>query len=103
MGIPSYFLHIVKRHPSILKKIALLGPNIDNFYADCNGIIYNAVYETVIGTKNIDVYEAEIIIAVYSFVYGIVNDAITVCIKVINIWSEQGDFFKNGWVAFNNV
>ena len=64
MGIPSYFLHIVKRHPSILKKIALLGPNIDNFYADCNGIIYNAVYETVIGTKNIDVYEAEIIIAV---------------------------------------
>jgi 5'-3' exonuclease len=64
MGIPSYFLHIVKRHPAILKKIALLGPNIDNFYADCNGIIYNAVYETVLGTKNIDVYEAEIILAV---------------------------------------
>ena len=64
MGIPSYFLHIVKRHPAILKKIALLGANIDNFYADCNGIIYNAVYETVIGTKNIDVYEAEIILAV---------------------------------------
>lgn len=38
-----------------------------------------------------------------SFVYGIVNDTIAVCIKVINIGSEECNFFKNGWVAFYDV
>jgi len=38
-----------------------------------------------------------------SFVHGIINDAIAVCIKVINAGSKQGNFFENGWVAFDNV
>jgi 5'-3' exonuclease len=42
MGIPSYFLHIVNNHRNIIKKI--YKNNIDNFYLDCNSIIYDAYY-----------------------------------------------------------
>ena len=42
MGIPSYFSNIVKRHKSIIKKLAGL-PLIHNLYMDTNGLIYDAV------------------------------------------------------------
>jgi 5'-3' exonuclease len=42
MGIPSYFSNIVKRHKSIIKKLAGL-PQIHNLYMDTNGLIYDAV------------------------------------------------------------
>jgi uncharacterized membrane protein YgcG len=42
MGIPSYFSNIVKRHKSIIKRLAGL-PQIHNLYMDTNGLIYDAV------------------------------------------------------------
>ena len=42
MGIPSYFLHIVKNHRNIIKN--LNKKEIDNFYLDCNSIIYDSYY-----------------------------------------------------------
>ena len=43
MGIPSYFAHVVRRHRAILQKIEAFGGPIDNFYMDCNSLIYDAV------------------------------------------------------------
>jgi len=66
MGIPSYFLQVVKVYKNIIKNIVDLKKdgNVDNFYADCNGIIYDAVKDISFVNKSIDVYESEIIIAV---------------------------------------
>ena len=44
MGIPSYFSYIVKNHPEILKQLQLIGFSVNNFYLDCNSIIYDAIY-----------------------------------------------------------
>ena len=43
MGIPSYFSYIVKNHASILHKLSLTHFTVDNFYLDCNSIIYDVV------------------------------------------------------------
>ena len=43
MGIPSYFAHVVKRHRAIMKKRSCFRRPIDNFYMDCNSLIYDAV------------------------------------------------------------
>lgn len=48
MGIPSYFSNVVKRHKSIIKRLAGL-PKIHNLYMDTNGLIYDAV--RVIGSN----------------------------------------------------
>ena len=42
MGIPSYFSHIVKNHPNIIKKYVKDVLTVDNLYLDCNSIIYDA-------------------------------------------------------------
>jgi 5'-3' exonuclease len=42
MGIPSYFSHLVKNHPSIIKKYVKDILKVDNLYLDCNSIIYDA-------------------------------------------------------------
>lgn len=44
MGIPSYFAHIVRKHRSIIKHITAVG-TVDNFYLDCNSLIYDAVHK----------------------------------------------------------
>ena len=41
MGIPSYFLYIVKNHPEIIKKFIKNVFKVDNLYLDCNSIIYD--------------------------------------------------------------
>ena len=46
MGIPSYFSYIIKNHASIIKKIEKSKLNINNFYLDCNSIIYDCVHST---------------------------------------------------------
>jgi len=64
MGIPSYFSNIVKRHKSIIKRLAGL-PRIHNLYMDTNGLIYDAV--RVVGSNrgiSNDEYEALIITTV---------------------------------------
>lgn len=42
MGIPYFFSHLVKNHPSIIKKYIKNAFNVDNLYLDCNSIIYDA-------------------------------------------------------------
>lgn len=61
MGIPSYFLQIVKCYKNIIKNIAVLNGSVDNFYADSNGIIYDAARDVSFLNKSVDVYEAEVI------------------------------------------
>jgi 5'-3' exonuclease len=64
MGIPSYFLQIVKKYKNIIKKTSLLTGTVDNFYADCNGIVYDVIRSITFENKNIDAYETEVINAV---------------------------------------
>ena len=64
MGIPSYFLQIVKKYKNIIKSTNTLTGRVDNFYADCNGIIYDVIRSIIFVNKNIDVYEKEFITAV---------------------------------------
>lgn len=64
MGIPSYFLQIVKKYKNIIKNTAYLHGTVDNFYADCNGIIYDVIRSITFENKNIDAYEIEVIVAV---------------------------------------
>jgi 5'-3' exonuclease len=42
MGIPSYFSHIVKNYPAIIKKYNKSLLRVDNLYLDCNSVIYDA-------------------------------------------------------------
>ena len=43
MGIPSYFSYIVKNHGSIIRRYLKADMQIDNFFMDCNSIIYDVV------------------------------------------------------------
>ena len=42
MGIPSYFSYIVKNHQRIIKKLEK-NKKPDNFYLDCNSIVYDVI------------------------------------------------------------
>ena len=52
MGIPSYFSYIVKNHSIILKKIEESEIKINNFYLDCNSIIYDCVHKIDLSKLN---------------------------------------------------
>lgn len=54
MGIPSYFVYLIKNHSNIIKKLSSNPIKVDNLYLDCNSIIYDAVYKmkTTVITKN---------------------------------------------------
>jgi 5'-3' exonuclease len=59
MGIPSYFVHIVKQYPEIIKRFI---PNINvihNLYIDSNSIIYDAIQNIVYDSKDIN-YEMKV-------------------------------------------
>ena len=60
MGIPSYFSYIVKNHPAILKQIQDNMMNVDNFYLDCNSVIYDIIHN--IDFKTIKEDETDLII-----------------------------------------
>lgn len=50
MGLPSYYKYIVKKYPEIiLKELS----NIDNFYMDFNGSIYDAYYQSLDNDEDI--------------------------------------------------
>ena len=51
MGIPSYFVHIVKNYPNIIKEFIKDNSEVNNFYIDSNSIIYDAI-RTVPYTKD---------------------------------------------------
>ena len=59
MGIPSYFVHIVKNHSSIIKKFSKNSININNLYLDSNSIIYDAIHN--LEFKNNQDYETKVI------------------------------------------
>jgi 5'-3' exonuclease len=60
MGIPSYFSYIVKNHSIILKKIQHNDIEMNNFYLDCNSIIYDCVHK--IDFSNLTESDADTII-----------------------------------------
>ena len=64
MGIPSYFLQIVKKYKNIIKNTTHLCGTVDHFYADCNGIIYDVIRHIPFTNKTVDAYETEVIDAV---------------------------------------
>ena len=46
MGIPSYFMHIVRKYRNIIIPLDNAGSaRVDNLYMDCNGFVYNACKE----------------------------------------------------------
>jgi 5'-3' exoribonuclease 2 len=64
MGIPCYFLQIVKKYKNIIKNTSLLTGCVDHFYADCNGIVYDVIRSITFANKTLDAYETEVIVAV---------------------------------------
>ena len=61
MGIPSYFVHVVKTIKHIVKPLSALRKGVHNLYMDCNGIIYDAVRVLKVSDfKKQDAYEAAI-------------------------------------------
>jgi len=51
MGIPSYFIYIVKYHRSIIKKFNKSEIIINNLYLDCNSLIYDAINIIIFDNK----------------------------------------------------
>ena len=69
MGIPNYFIHIVRNHNSIIKKYKSNYMKINNLYLDSNSIIYDAVNNIKL-TNN---YENLIINWVYNKILFYIN------------------------------
>ena len=60
MGIPSYFVHIVKNHNNIIKKFQSADIIIHNLYIDSNSIIYDGIQNIEYKKDDID-YERKLI------------------------------------------
>ena len=60
MGIPSYFAHVLKKYPRVIKRLAEL-PCINNLYLDCNGMVYDVVRQMQYTPENIAAYETEML------------------------------------------
>ncbi len=60
MGIPSYFAHVLKKYPHVIKRLSEL-PCINNLYLDCNGMVYDVVHQMQYTPENIVAYEAEML------------------------------------------
>ena len=60
MGIPSYFVHIVKNHNNIIKKFRSNDINIHNLYIDSNSIIYDAIKQ-IEYKSNDEIFEKKVI------------------------------------------
>ena len=70
MGIPSYFMHIVRKYRNIIIPLGKIdSTRIDNLYMDCNGFVYNACKELedegacidISSDKNNEVFETKLI------------------------------------------
>jgi 5'-3' exonuclease len=60
MGIPSYFAHVLKKYPHVIKRLSEL-PCINNLYLDCNGMIYDVVRQMQYRPEDQAAYEAELL------------------------------------------
>jgi 5'-3' exonuclease len=74
MGIPSYFAHVLKKYPHVIKRLSEL-PCINNLYLDCNGMIYDVVHQMQFHPENQPAYEAELLQRIC--------DSIDACIAVL--------------------
>ena len=60
MGIPSYFAHVLKAYPRVIKRLSEL-PCVNNLYLDCNGMVYDVVRQMQYTPENAAAYEAEML------------------------------------------
>jgi 5'-3' exonuclease len=74
MGIPSYFAHVLKKYPHVIKRLSEL-PCINNLYLDCNGMIYDVVHQMQFHPEDQPAYEAELLQRIC--------DSIDACIAVL--------------------
>jgi 5'-3' exonuclease len=74
MGIPSYFAHVLKKYPRVIKRLSEL-PRIHNLYLDSNGMIYDVVRQMQYTPENKDAFEAELLQRIC--------DSIDACIAIL--------------------
>jgi len=72
MGIPSYFVHIVKTHGSIIKKFQRKDITIHNLYIDSNSIIYDGIREIEYKNNN-EIFEHKLISWVCEKIFYYIN------------------------------
>ena len=60
MGIPSYFAHVLKKYPRVIKRLSEL-PCINNLYLDCNGMVYDVVRQMQYNPEDQAAYETEML------------------------------------------
>lgn len=87
MGIPSYFAHVLKKYPRVIKRISEL-PCINNLYLDCNGMIYDVVRQMQYSPDKQPQYEAELLQRIC--------DSIDACIAIMRPTSSV-------FIAFDGV
>jgi len=74
MGIPSYFAHVLKKYPHVIKRLTEL-QCVHNLYLDCNGMIYDVVRQLQYKPEAKAAYEAELLQRIC--------DSIDACIAII--------------------
>jgi 5'-3' exonuclease len=72
MGIPSYFVHIVKNHGNIIKKFKNSDINIHNLYIDSNSIVYDGIKQIEYKSDD-DNFEKKLIIWVCEKIVYYIN------------------------------
>jgi len=87
MGIPSYFAHVLKKYPHVIKRLSEL-PCINNLYLDCNGMIYDVVRQMQFSPDKQSEYEAELLQRIC--------DSIDACIEILRPTSSV-------FIAFDGV
>ena len=87
MGIPSYFAHVLKKYPRVIKRISEL-PCINNLYLDCNGMIYDVVRQMQFSPEKQTEYETELLQRIC--------DSIDACIAIMRPTSSV-------FIAFDGV
>jgi 5'-3' exonuclease len=79
MGIPSYFVYLIKNYKSILKTCNK-NIKIDNFYLDSNSIIYDAVHNINYESDNYENKIIDYVIKKLNFYINIINPINTIYI-----------------------
>jgi 5'-3' exonuclease len=74
MGIPSYFAHVLKKYPHVIKRLTEL-QRIHNLYLDSNGMIYDVVRQMQYTPENKEAFEAELLQRIC--------DSIDACIAIL--------------------
>ena len=74
MGIPNYFVQLIKTHSNIIKKFSKNSIEINNLYIDSNSIIYDAINNIVYNNDTNYNYK----------LYKYVSEKLDEYIKIIN-------------------